>query len=111
MHEAGAYTVSRRYLQTGSRCKRKGMVFALTLAEFERLSGEPCYYCGGEYDTDIGGCHLDRIDNDRGYEIDNVISCCGHCNCTRRDRMSVREAKLAILAQLAVAELTRDDDE
>jgi len=35
---------------------------------------------------------LDRIDNTKGYVIDNVVPCCGHCNLMKRG-MTVLEFK------------------
>lgn len=37
---------------------------------------KPCTYCGGEIET-VG---LDRVDNARGYERDNLAACCSMCN-------------------------------
>lgn len=35
-----------------------------------------CWYCGDKYDK-LG---IDRIDNNTGYEPNNVVSCCTMCN-------------------------------
>ncbi len=68
-----------------------------------------CVYCGEQvlwlpYDRkNIGananknratGHNLDRIDNDKNYEINNVVVCCGDCNRTRGDRFSFEEFTL-----------------
>jgi len=37
---------------------------------------ESCAYCGSTIET-IG---LDRVDNDLGYEPNNVVGCCSYCN-------------------------------
>ena len=37
---------------------------------------------------------LDRKDNTKGYELDNVVGCCGACNIIRGDRFSIEEMKL-----------------
>ena len=53
---------------------------------------EKCYYCGSEPNTveyaprtngpfTYNG--LDRIDNKRGYETDNVVTCCWDCNAAK----------------------------
>jgi len=36
----------------------------------------PCYYCGDNIET-IG---LDRLNNTKGYSLDNIVSCCTPCN-------------------------------
>ena len=56
--------------------KRRGYAFDLTFTEFMSYWKEPCDYCGDAIET-IG---LDRIDNELGYSIDNVKSCCFTCN-------------------------------
>lgn len=40
-----------------------------------------CHYCGRKAADEPRGCNgIDRVDNKRGYEIDNVVSCCTICN-------------------------------
>lgn len=74
----------------------------LTIEEWKKIVLQPCYYCGktdirtrkwknmggkylgltqeqiNEYSIRING--IDRIDANRGYEIDNIVPCCGMCN-------------------------------
>lgn len=47
---------------------------------------KPCIYCG---DTNRVGC--DRIDNDKGHTMDNVVPCCYDCNCARNNNFSYEE--------------------
>jgi len=56
--------------------KRTNKVWSLSFNEFKKFWQKPCYYCGGKIET-IG---LDRIDNQRGYFLDNVVPCCYPCN-------------------------------
>ena len=49
---------------------------------------KPCTYCG---DTKRVGC--DRIDNDRGHTMDNVVPCCVECNAIRNRFFSYEEMK------------------
>ena len=37
---------------------------------------KPCYYCGSIIET-VG---VDRVDNNKGYTLDNVVPCCSKCN-------------------------------
>lgn len=37
---------------------------------------KPCHYCGGAITT-VG---IDRIDNTKGYAMNNCVSCCRTCN-------------------------------
>ena len=55
---------------------KRGIKWELTFEQFMIFWQKPCYYCGDEIKT-IG---LDRIDNTKGYSIDNVVSCCSICN-------------------------------
>nr|BDD46175.1 hypothetical protein 12 [bacterium] len=56
--------------------KRRDIPFDLTLIQFKKFENKPCRYCGGK----VYPISLDRIDNDIGYVIDNVASCCFRCN-------------------------------
>lgn len=42
-----------------------------------RLITSSCAYCG-KIPKELNG--LDRVDSSKGYTIDNVVSCCKHCN-------------------------------
>ena len=57
-------------------------MFDLSMADFMSFWQKPCFYCGVAIET-IG---LDRIDNSRGYEIDNVVPCCPICNYGKLNR-------------------------
>lgn len=59
----------------------RGYEFLLTKEQFAEFWKKPCNYCGSEIDT-IG---LDRIDNKRGYTMDNIKSCCSTCNRMKLD--------------------------
>jgi len=41
------------------------------------LLTDNCFYCGQQPDPLNG---IDRVDNCRGYEEDNVVTACGFCN-------------------------------
>lgn len=65
-----------RYKAYRRSAKRRGIDFKITLAQFKSFAGKPCRYCG----ADVYPISLDRIDNDLGYLISNVDSCCYRCN-------------------------------
>ena len=62
--------------------------FNLTLAEYVSFTEQPlCHYCHKElfwvtcYTAGKPyGHNLDRIDNTKGYSVDNCVPCCGRCN-------------------------------
>lgn len=76
--------------------KRRNYDFELTLAEFESLVTKNCVYCNSaprQFKTargDISITGLDRIDNNVGYLIGNVVPCCTFCNIGKR-HMSAAE--------------------
>lgn len=58
------------------QAEQRGLSFTLTFEEFEQYYRKNCFYCNSEVET-IG---LDRVNNDVGYELGNVVSCCWMCN-------------------------------
>lgn len=65
-----------RFNSYKSNAKTKNRPFNLTFDEFMTFWQQPCFYCGSHIET-IG---LDRIKNEIGYELHNVVSCCEVCN-------------------------------
>jgi SOS response regulatory protein OraA/RecX len=61
--------------------RKYGREFNLTLEFVETLFKQPCSYCG----TTKIVPSPDRIDNDKGHTIENVVPCCRRCNYLRRD--------------------------
>lgn len=67
----------------------------LSLEKFCELTQQHCYHCGSAPSqkylvknvTDDLGTYiyngLDRLDNSKGYDLDNVVPCCGRCNFMR----------------------------
>jgi len=74
--------------------QKREYVFNITNEQFFELIQQPCYYCG-EIDSNEATDYtlgktfkyngVDRIDNHTGYEPDNVVSCCKHCNAAKSD--------------------------
>jgi hypothetical protein len=72
---------------------RRGLIWTLTTEQFDALIRGNCHYCGIKpyqvYTTSrsskagassIVYTGIDRVDNSRGYEPNNVVSCCKVCN-------------------------------
>ena len=84
--DAGFNKLLRTYLH-GS--KQRKINFNLSLEQFRKLVTGNCFYCGekpsqevkvsSEYSTFIYN-GIDRVDNAKGYEIENTVSCCSVCN-------------------------------
>ena len=71
--------LSRRYSTYKNSAKRRGHDFQLSMEEFSTFQDEPCYYCGDEIQSS-GKIGIDRIDNTKGYIIENCVPCCEICN-------------------------------
>lgn len=60
--------------------------FELSFGEFMKMNREPCTYCGAKYrEYNVRGrklyCNgIDRIDSDKSYTLDNIVTCCRICN-------------------------------
>lgn len=69
--------------------KERGYSWNLTKEQFRQLTLGNCYYCGTKpsqvrKSSNCNGSYVfngvDRVDNTKGYEPDNVVSCCKKCN-------------------------------
>lgn len=69
--------------------KSRGIEYSLLDTEFIELTKKDCYYCGKEpaqYLTinnkkeTITYNGIDRVDNNKGYTLDNCVPCCKQCN-------------------------------
>jgi hypothetical protein len=87
--------VNRYHSQYIHTSKIKNIEFKLTRSEFEKYIFCICHYCGTKpshefksngYSTFILVNGIDRIDNSRGYETTNSVSCCKVCNYKKRDK-------------------------
>lgn len=77
-----SYRLTSRYSFYKSNAKVRGLIFNLSLEDFNDITKEPCYYCGGyngKFDS-VPFSGVDRIDSNKGYVQDNVIPCCEVCN-------------------------------
>ena len=70
--------------------KKRNYNFNLTNDFFYFLILDNCHYCGVEPSKNylnngyfFNG--IDRIENKKGYEINNVVTCCETCNKAKRD--------------------------
>lgn len=85
-----------RYAGAKWRANRKNWTFTLTQEEYLEEVNKPCYYCNGYFPPVEVSIGLDRIDNTKGYEPGNVLSCCATCNHTRNAHFTVEETKKMI---------------
>jgi hypothetical protein len=82
--------------------KRRGYNYNLTEEQFKEITQKDCYYCGakpkqiskGKKSTNGTYTYngIDRIDNTKGYAIDNIVPCCLNCN-TAKGTKTIQEFK------------------
>ncbi len=73
--------------------ERRNLSFLLTKDQFRALTSNDCEYCGAPPSKNEQGYlynGIDRVDNDKGYTMDNVVPCCTCCNLAKRG-MSAEE--------------------
>lgn len=89
-----------RFAQSKWRANSAKVAWTLTKQTYFALLQMECWYCNGFFQkqSEMTGVGLDRIDNSKGYEPGNVISCCGACNLTRQSRWTCEQAKVMIEA-------------
>lgn len=88
----GETNLNRLYVTYKNAARRRNYVFSLTKDEFRYITGQKCYYCNIEpkqicFGKRTNGAYIyngiDRLDNEKGYEINNIVSCCGMCNAAK----------------------------
>jgi hypothetical protein len=66
------------------RADNKSLPFELSEEEYDIITSSQCYLCGRKsYEKYKNG--IDRADNNLGYIMSNVKSCCGSCNYIKKD--------------------------
>lgn len=86
--------IENRYSLARCLARNRKKPFSLSLEEYRFLMGKPCFYCDGYFGRVKVCIGLDRIDNSKGYELMNVLPCCGVCNRLRHVQFSVEETRL-----------------
>jgi len=87
---------SKKHRDYKYRDKKRGNEYAFSLEQSSALFRLPCFYC-----TKPMAKGLDRLDNNLGYESENVIPCCQNCNTIlgtlpKEAKMEMREALRSI---------------
>jgi len=99
----GCYKVEMQSLQPGLAARnkviaqyklsarRRNLDYAISDDEMDIFFLNDCHYCGAApartMTTPAGSFTyngIDRVDNDRGYVIGNVVTCCADCNYAKR---------------------------
>lgn len=99
--KSGLANMKNKIVQYKTKAKQRGLEYNLTEEQFAKLTEQDCYYCGAKpkniiNDPGKNGAYiyngLDRINNTKGYTIDNVVSCCKICN-RAKGTLTLREFK------------------
>jgi hypothetical protein len=85
-------TLFNNYRQSA---KRRNLKFDITRGIFHELIISNCYYCGDVPKLEKNSYNLfndrlfyngiDRVDNNKGYLLDNIVPCCKNCNFLKKD--------------------------
>lgn len=84
---------SQLYARYKCEAKNRSLQFSLTKLEFINYIYKECFYCGkekssyqkSEIDKDIIYYNgIDRVDNLKGYELTNCVTCCKQCNVKKK---------------------------
>jgi hypothetical protein len=74
-----------------TNARKRGYRWDLTDEDFDRLTCQPCFYCGLQPSAVVTSGRgtftyngIDRMDNTIGYTPKNSVSCCATCNRAKR---------------------------
>ena len=90
----------RIYNKMVSSRKGKDSSKTITYEEFlSFVSKKKCFYCGEnitwvQYGEKATKYNLDRKDNKKGYDKDNLVVCCWFCNELKSNRLTFEEMKM-----------------
>lgn len=68
----------RKYKQYIKNARIREIKFDIDFDVFKKLIMEDCYYCGLKRGKKLNG--IDRIDNNKHYALDNIVTACSICN-------------------------------
>ncbi len=89
--ESGPRSVIRNYRY---QAKQRNYPFELTNEEAQKLITSDCFYCKASpsnrlksYNDHAEFCYngIDRLDNTKGYTLENCVACCYLCNRCKSD--------------------------
>jgi hypothetical protein len=89
----------RRFQKLQFKCNHQKLFISLSFETYSKLISNGCLYCKKDISKETG-VGLDRLDNLKGYELSNVVPCCGSCNQIRNIHLSHEEMIVAMQAVL-----------
>jgi len=98
-----ARSLARRFRCASKDATKRNLEFLLSFEQWSAEIAKPCHYCSNQLgslsETGIGP---DRLDNQKGYVIENVVSCCKVCNQLKSNLFTEQETKAMVEAVLAL---------
>lgn len=85
--------------------KRRGYEWHISENDYLQLIKLPCYYCNNHLSVPAAS-GLDRLNNEKHYTIDNVVTCCALCNKIKNTFLSPEETKAAVDAILKLRKIS-----
>lgn len=88
---------------------QKGRAFELLLEHVVSILTQPCFYCERPPSNNRWGFSyngIDRLDNDVGYIVGNVVPCCRECNWMKGEYLTAGEARVVAQALKVFREVT-----
>ena len=92
---SGEASFNRYFTNIQWHANKRGYEFRLTKEQVKQITKNNCYYCGKSPEKlyFAPGCNgpyigngLDRVDNELGYTLNNVVACCEACNRAKLQR-------------------------
>lgn len=89
----GVASCNHLYSVYKHNARKRDFEYSITIEDFIKLTSSECYYCGEmpQYTHNGVTCStpyvyngIDRVDNLKGYTIENCVTCCRTCNWMKR---------------------------
>ena len=108
--KACTYSLSQqprvKWVKMRKESKRRGYDFTITETDCSSLLLKNCYYCGKPSQQGIKLHGIDRVDNSKGYHLDNVVPCCEQCNIAKHT--SSQEDFIDMCKRVAIKHTTHE---
>lgn len=87
----------------------------ISFDDYVKIINESCYYCGTSPEIkkwgrlSFIGNGIDRVDNNKGYLVDNIVSCCTFCNTAKlnNDKTFFLDKIISIYNNLKLREISK----
>lgn len=86
--------IKRAFISLKSNAKSRNISVTISEEDFFYMASKNCHYCDSppiykngpkEWQKRVLLNGIDRVDNNFGYSMDNIVSCCEQCNWAKKD--------------------------